>query len=287
MASGIREIAVMLSVYGDESSDETKQRVFAVAGVIGPDEAWKNLEEKWLDRTGGISFHASHCESDRGEYAKTSHEENKALYRDLTILIAESGMGGWGFAIDLAAQREIFPDAPDIAYYRCFIEVLQAMRNCAAFNHHTVKFTFDTRRESEHNAGLLYGMFREMPEWKDVVFSEISFACSRDQPRIQVADLFARETMKLLDCVVGPVKRPPRKSWLTLRETGRFHAEAISIDWFKSLRGQLTQLQERTGMSQDKYHRWLQEHKLQQCTTNLFRYMQRCEGFEQTNVGTE
>jgi hypothetical protein len=106
----------MLTVFGDESADESKQRVFAVAGVVGPTEMWEALEPKWLSRTGGIPFHANDCDSDQGEYAETPHDENKALYRHLTTLLANSGLGGYGIVLDVSAQREVFPDAPDIAY---------------------------------------------------------------------------------------------------------------------------------------------------------------------------
>src|SRR5438876_11140851 len=92
-----RRIAVLLSVYGDESSDERQQRVFAVAGLIGSEEMWERLEAQWLERTHGIPFHANNCDSDRGDYENTPHKENKALYRDLTTLLSDSGLGGWGF----------------------------------------------------------------------------------------------------------------------------------------------------------------------------------------------
>lgn len=219
--------AMLLSVYGDESSDEKKRRVFAVAGVIGTDEDWLRLEARWVERTRGRPFHANNCDSDRGDYVNTPHAENKALYRDLTSLLAGSGLGGWGFAIDLAASREVFPDAPDIAFYRCFMEVVTAMKQCAANNGRGVRFTFDSRQESEHNTGMLYGMLRDQPGWKNVLAPSIAFACSRDYPKVQVADLFARETMKVLDNALGPVKRPPRKSWLALYNTERFYMEAI------------------------------------------------------------
>jgi hypothetical protein len=264
----------MLSVYGDESADAAKKRVFAVAGVIGTEDLWKELEAKWVVRTGGISFHANDCDTDHGDYANTSHADNKALYRDLAIMLAESGLGGWGFAIDLIAQRRVFPDAPNIAYYKCFLEVVQAMKNCAANNKESVKFTFDMRRESEHNTGLLYGMVMAVPDWNKHLFSEISFACSRENPRVQVADLFAREAMKALDNKVGPVKRSARKSWLTLYHTGRFHIEAISDGWFEDLKRQMPMLEKETGMSVGGYLRWLKENNLQHNTSNLFLYME-------------
>ena len=262
---------MILSVFGDESSDETKQRVFAVGGVIGPEETWRELEAKWLDRTGGIPFHANECDSDQGRYAETTHGDNKALYRDLTILLAESGLGAWGFAIDLRAQRKVFPDAPDISYYKCFLEVVQAMKNCAAYNGTTARFTFDMRRESEYNTGLLYAMV--VRDWKDHVFSSIAFECSGDNVCIQVADLFTRETMKALDNIVGPVKRPDRKSWLVLHDTGRFHINVIGEAWFESLKRQLPRLDEQTGMSFVGYTDWLKNNNLQHNTTNMFLYM--------------
>jgi hypothetical protein len=64
---------VMRSVFGDESQDETKQRVFSVAGVFGSSEEWDILADRWLRATGGRIFHAADCESDLGEFSKTSH----------------------------------------------------------------------------------------------------------------------------------------------------------------------------------------------------------------------
>src|ERR1035441_4206163 len=54
--------AVMLLVYGDESLDGTQSRVCAVAGVIGTEEMWRELEPKWIERNGGITFHADSSE---------------------------------------------------------------------------------------------------------------------------------------------------------------------------------------------------------------------------------
>ena len=202
------------------------------------------------------------------------HQENQTLYKDLAILLAVSGLGGCGFAIDLIALREVFPKAPDIAYYKGFTEVLSAMRRCAAYNKQTVKFTFDRRPESNYNSVELYRMYSEMPEWTHIVFPEISFAYSRTSHRLQPADLFAREAMKALDNRVGPTKRPMRKSWATLHDTGRFHIDAISIDWFKDLERQMPELERESEMSGGRYSEWLGEHKLQHNITNMFRFME-------------
>jgi hypothetical protein len=267
----------LLRVYGDESSDEKKERVFAVAGVIGSEEMWDAIERRWLSRTGGVPFHANNCDSDRGHYQGMPHAENKTLYRDLTVLLAESGLGGWGFAMDLAAMRTVFPDAPDVTYYRCFVEVIAAMRICAVNNQQQVRFSFDKREESDHNAGMLYGMFRKAPEWEASMFPEISFVSSREHARIQVADLFARETMKALDNKVGPVKRPARKSWLALYGTERFHIEAVSIDWYEDTKRKMGEIQTAAGMSHESYLAWLTEYHLVHNVSNMFRYMLWCD----------
>jgi len=116
-------------------------------------------------------------------------------------------------------------------------------------------------------------MFRQMPEWQQHTFSEIAFECSRENPRIQVADLLAREAMKVLDNQVGPKKRDPRKSWLALHDTGRFHVEVLSDGWFESLKLQMPMLEKDTGQSRDDYLRWLKTHNMQHSTTNLFQYI--------------
>src|SRR2546425_21213 len=176
-------VAVMLSVFGDENSDEARERVFAVAGVIGSEALWSPLEARWIARCGGVPFHAKDCDSDKGDFAKFTPKENKDRYRDLTVLLAESGLGGFGIALDVIGQEAVFPEAPGgMAFYKCFIEVIQKMKNCAAYNRETVKFTFDMRPESEHNTGILYAMAKRSKQWNPYLDSEIGFACSRDHP---------------------------------------------------------------------------------------------------------
>jgi len=206
----------MASVFGDESADETRQRVFAVAGLEGAEPEWKALEEKWIARTGEKEFHAADCES---EYANDpdpqKHKNNLALYADLATLIARSSLRGFGVALDLAGHREFFPDVPqDISYMKCFTEVLKHfIQNSATSPEHPLEFTFDHRQESEYHAGLLYSSMINWNEWsgRDIFLrTKISFD-SRKNPPIQAADLLARETMKHLDNMVGPVRRGIKK----------------------------------------------------------------------------
>lgn len=265
-----------VEVFCDESADEKKRRVFAFAGVIGSEDVWAQLITKWLARTNGIPFHANHCDSDRGAYATRLHVENKALYRDLVTFVAESGLGGWAFVIDLAAQQEVFPGSLDLAYYRGLVELLTALRNFGRYNTVRVRFTFDSRAESEHNARMLFNTIHsEGNEFKEWISPEVSFVSSRAEPRLQVADLFAREAMKTYDNRFGhqQKRRAPRKSWLALRDTGRFHIDAIGCDYLLNLKANMSRLQEITGMQTGDYLEWLRQHGNQHNVTNQLRYM--------------
>lgn len=165
----------MLLVYGDESMDETQQRVCAVAGLIGTEEQWKALEWEWVKFNYGCAF--------------------------------------------------------------------------------------------------LYGSLRENePEWTAYLAKKISFEFAKDNPRIQVADLLAREAMKALDNEIGPVKRKIRKSWLTLAKTGRFKIDAFSTDWFESLKRQMPEFERQLNMNRDDYIEWLWKRHRQHSVSAMLQY---------------
>jgi hypothetical protein len=268
-----RLVAIMLLVYGDESMDETKQRVCAVAGIIGREDQWKALEFQWVRRTNGVPFHGNDCDSDQGDYSDRPHWENKALYRDLITLLADSGLCGYGHAIDLIARNKAFPESEDLAYYTAFQRVVIAMKNFAQRAGEIAEMTFDMRLASEHNAGFLYGAIRENePDWAAHLASKISFEFAKNNPRIQVADLLAREAMKALDNQIGPKKRPIRKSWQALLDTTRFVTYGFSTDWFEDLKRKLPEAEKQMNMNRDMYIEWLRQRNRQHNVSNLFQF---------------
>jgi len=251
----------MLRAYGDESSDETKRRVFAVGAVIGAEEQWQWLDEKWMERTGGIPFHANNCDSDCGDFAKFDHKANKTLYADLIHVLADSGMGGYACAIDLIAQRDIFPEAMDMSYYKAFSETIEHMKNCAHYNNRNVTYIFDLREESTFNAAFLFGMLKAVPGWGKHI-GDLTFEHTKESARLQAGDLFVREVMKAWDNRIGPVKRPMRKSWTALHSTGRFHGEVLGLPWFAGLKNDMPEMEKKLEMSMQMYADWLNERKL-------------------------
>lgn len=260
-------------MYGDDSADEKRERVSAVAVVIGPEEAWDWLEPQWVARNDGIAFHARDCESDHGDYEGRPHEENKALYKDLATMMVFSELGGLGVAVDLVAQRKVFPESLELAYYKAFIEILEAVKNVTMKFREIAKFTFDISTENEYNAALLYKQFRENdPAMREYFWPEISFAPAKEHARLQVADLMAYESMKALDHSVGPVKRT-RKSWDALRATERFDAHGYSEDWFNDLKRNFAELEQKVGFHKQDYLEWLKQRGRHHDVSNLFHFM--------------
>lgn len=273
------ESLVMASVFGDESSDETRQRVFAVAGLEGTESEWRTLEDKWLARTGEKEFHAADCESEYANHPnRQKHKDNQALYADLAQLIANSGLRGFGVAMDLAGHREFFAGVPqDISYMKCFTEVVKHfIENSITSAEEPLEFTFDHRSQSEYNTAYLYSSMVNWNEWKkeNVFFrTKISFD-TRKNPRVQAADLLARETMKHLDNMIGPVPRPTRKSMEALISTeGRIKFDFLMREYFQGWSNAMPELQARSGFTRDEYGAWLKENKLLDNISSRIRFL--------------
>jgi hypothetical protein len=248
---------ILMFVYGDESMDETCSRVCAVAGVVGTEAEWQAIEPIWTERNAGIPFHAKNCESDQGDYKVENHAENQILYRDLVTIIARSYLSGYAVATNLGAEKMYYPDTP-LIYLRGFYGVIAAMRWWAQQHGEIAECCFDNRVESEFNAALLYANLRELdPNWKPYLADKISFESSQGNPRIQVADLFAREAMKNLDNRIGPVKREPRKSWVVLRDTGRFEIEEQDENFFASEKREWDSRLNVDNIRFSQYREWL------------------------------
>ena len=56
----------MLSVFGDESHDPTKARVFAVAGLLGDENQWESFRQAWNTRLNRSIFHAQNASQGMG-----------------------------------------------------------------------------------------------------------------------------------------------------------------------------------------------------------------------------
>ena len=86
----------------------------------------------------------------------------------------------------------------------------------------SLEFAFDSRLESNGAAGILYTALRGQPEWDpNILGASLSFPSG--EPRLEVADLLAREAMKELDRKITNARPMRRKSRQVLDVTGKFH----------------------------------------------------------------
>jgi hypothetical protein len=265
----------MIHVYGDDGADAKKERVVAVAVIAGTEEWRQNVENQWIVRCGGIPFHATDCESNQGDYRNIPKEENKAMYRDLTGILASSLLGGIGIAIDLTAQKKIIRGALPLAYYRAFLECVERVANVAENLGEIAELTFDIFTENEYNAGLLYSWARNGDaRFRKWLAPKILFVPCGESPRVQAADLLAFEAWKALDHTVGPVKRT-RKSWELLRATQRFETFSYSEEWFRDLRAHLNsgELEKIVGFDESDYKGWLKTTGRQHSVSALFHFL--------------
>lgn len=211
------------SVWGDESSDEKKERIFTVAGLFGDEGQWEDTKKKWCDLTKGREFHAT-------EFEKRFPD----LYKDLIGLLVESGLMGWACAMSLEDYSVIFDNpTPHLPYYVCFTKVIQmfARRTRFLIPQGTVEFTFDRNLQTQYNATFMYDYMANLPEWedRDFISDEISFS-SRKNPKIQAADLWAHEVKNFGEqCVLS---NQPIKSlhFEKLEKTRRFALNFHSAD---------------------------------------------------------
>jgi hypothetical protein len=85
----------------------------------------------------------------------------KIFYKDLATILAQSDSWGWGAALDLASYRELFVVDQETGYYKAFLAVIDFFTAFARDRfQETVKFTFDRRIQSSHNAAQLYALMQ-------------------------------------------------------------------------------------------------------------------------------
>ncbi|MEO6554339.1 MAG: hypothetical protein ABIO96_07315, partial [Nitrospiraceae bacterium] len=179
---------VVYTAYGDESADETKQRVFAISGIFGSKSDWNVFRDKWRARTGGKIFHATDCDTDQSTYKATGHAENKKLYADLTRIIADSNLIGHVAVLDLHAYNETVASALHAEpYYYAFYSVVINLAKKAAVSipRDRIKFVFDRNQQIEYNAGAIYDRIisRPLPS-RELMDDEISFV-TREEVGVQ------------------------------------------------------------------------------------------------------
>jgi hypothetical protein len=264
-------------VYGDESADEKKVRAFAVAALAGEEKAWAPAEAEWLERTGGEVFHAAEFESARGVTDPAEKQARLDTYRDLVQIIARSGLRGHGVGLDLVSMRKWFPELLlDAAYFKGLQDVIRYFggESRKLTERHQIEFIFDNRAETEYGADLMYESLSRHPGWRDeVLFADKLGFATRKNPRIQMADLYARETMKALDrSVLGNHKLRKSMEALLSAGDGKFTFVFCVGDYFKGLRERVDAVDADPTSKDSDYKRWLKDKNAQDNWANRWRH---------------
>jgi hypothetical protein len=253
----------MLTVFGDESADEKKERIFAVAGIMGTQEEWDKLAPRWLERTGGVPYHAADCESGYGDFKNLSPKERLRLHADLVRMLAPTKLVGFGVAMNIKAHKEVTGvDIDNIQYQNCFLKVVLyfAVKASIHIPPQKAKFIFDTNSETEASSIVLYDYMRNTDDFKfsENLFHEIAFAPHESHVGLQAADIVARETMKYFDNSFGRQRiRPERRSMTLLRSTKRYQFEYLDRREWENVKNS------RKGLIKPgSYQAWRNEKKL-------------------------
>lgn len=267
--------AMVLSVFGDESSDRAKERVFAMSGIFGLESEWQPAEKAWTAVTKGEVFHAADWE----------HAERYEEYEALAAVLATQHIGGVAYAIDLVAFEQVFPNTlRESAYMKCFTYVVKDIATNAERFSATqsqpltkVEYTFDNRKQSQYSAARIYDSLLSEPHWSaaSLLASKVSFEC-RTNPRIQMADLVAREAMKDLDRRVGPAAFQERRAKIALESSGHFKFFMFGRADFESERIKHAEL-EKDGINAAAYHEWLRRKNAQDTWDNKVLFVEKLD----------
>lgn len=282
-----RVVIRMLAVYGDESHDDKEQRIYAVGGIMGTQEAWDSVESLWFAITEGKIFHAADCESGYGAYYSIAREKRNEEYKHLTQLLALSELQGFGVAMDIVAWKNFFPNTHETwPYIRCFIRCLTRFLKISAESDspQKVKFTFHMNSKIQYNVAYLYDLLTKLPNERYqnscYLADEISFA-SGNNIGIQAADLWVREIMKFCESRILRYKqRQIRKSLRVLSDSRRFNFDYQGYEYFKDFRNHFTDLEHRTGMRLENYMVWLAKNGLDDNESNRLKYLAYTESLE-------
>jgi hypothetical protein len=262
----------MLSAFGDESSDETRSRVFAVGGILGSAEDWNRFRQQWTDRLNGRVFHAADCEAGRGDFKDMERGSRQQLFNDLTEILVDSKLMGYGSSIHIAGCREVVPavlaEFPDMPYYDCFLKTVVYLADLAAkfIPRERVEFTFDQHKVTQYNAGLLYEW---ITQYRHDMVEKVTFA-TRREPGVQAADLWVREVMKRADSHVRNEPPNPRPQLQALLDTRRFRAK-LTVGWELARTFEGVNINE-ADLSAEEYDVWRATNKLVDNLSNRFRF---------------
>lgn len=138
-----------------------------------------------------------------------------------------------------------------------------------------VKVIFEHNDEVEYNATLLYHLLKrsKRTDFGKFLDGEVSFG-TKETFELQVADLFARESMKRLDDQIPPKSKGPRVSFAKLSGAKRITFQVISKRDCEEKKRNLANSALREVGSLQKYEEWLKVKRIHDCQSNRIHYIE-------------
>jgi hypothetical protein len=212
----------MFKAYIDESGIHASSDMFVLAGYLAPVREWDRFVKKWqsvLCKYGIDVFHASDCNSNRGEFER--FKGNKELRDDFVKeLLATISTRRRILALNLGVVVTDFPDTAHRqvragaghAYYVCMKGMMAAIHLVMnQFSpHEKVSLIFDRQDQFRRTALERFNeIVGENWDGKDR-FANIIFGSAKDYIPLQAADALAfdsyREFRRRRECPQRPVR---------------------------------------------------------------------------------
>jgi hypothetical protein len=276
-----RLVAVVLIAYADESMDGSGNEVFAIAGIMGTQEEWDNLELDWRKRTNGRKFHATDCLAGHGDYEGIPKNDRVKEYRDLTKILCKSSLMGYGCALDIIAYKNcLLRTTRNMPYLHCFVDVITSLAFGTSVyvpQHQKIRFVFDRRKGIEITAGELMGYYQTLTEYKQSAFlGGVTFS-SIDEVGIQAADLVVHEYMLEMYYHIHSEKPHARRSLRPIQlliDSHRFDFTSYGKVYFETkFKESLKACEEESGLSRKSYLEWLAKYNRHDNDGNKVRYL--------------
>jgi hypothetical protein len=138
------------------------------------------------------------------------------------------------------------------------------------------EYVFDSRLETDGTASQIYQSFRTIPEWSgtQIFDTKVTFE-GGDEPRLEMADLLAREAMKELNRKLTGIPRRVRRSYETLDGAvlggvKKFHFREYNDAYCAEWRARVDSPQGQSDRRE--YEQWLANNRTRDSIANRARF---------------
>jgi hypothetical protein len=221
---------MLLTVYVDDSADETQERAIVAGAYVGFFPQWSKLNREWrkrLKQDGLRFFHTTECWSLRGEFVRfrdpvkyprpSGRNSATAILEDLENIIHTSGVMGVAVSIDMRAYnnvRSTEPHASTIFPADAFEAALQTLvGTCAGIVRDNFKGPRSLRFvcDNSESAGRLENTYKQFKgRNKDLAqfLRDLVHEDDKQFPQLQAADMLAHiAKRRFIEWLDDPSKR--------------------------------------------------------------------------------